>query len=65
MGSALMVALLAVGLIANSAAARSNALIPLVWIHAILPGLASAWVLSGMPGWRRSSRIPPRAAARA
>jgi len=53
LGSALMVGLLALGLIANSAAARSNPLIPLVWLHALLPGLVAAWVLSGMPGAQR------------
>ncbi len=55
MGSSLVVALLAIGLIANSAAARSNALIPLVWLHAILPGILAAWVVGGMPGLRRTA----------
>ncbi len=56
-----MVALLAMGLVANSAAARSNGLIPLVWIHAILPGVVAAWVISGMPGFRRGANVPARA----
>lgn len=49
-GSLLMVGLLAVGLSIGNLAARQAALIPLVWLHALLPGLASAWVISGMPG---------------
>jgi lipopolysaccharide export system permease protein len=49
-GSLLMVALLAVGLSIGNLAARQSALIPLIWLHALLPGLASAWVISGMPG---------------
>ncbi len=60
LGSAFVVGLLALGLIANSAAARSNSLIPLVWIHAILPGLVAAWVISGMPGLRRGNFAPRR-----
>jgi len=58
LGSALMVGLLAVGLIGHSAAARSNSLIPLVWLHALLPGLIAAWVISGMPGLARGTGIP-------
>ena len=58
LGSALMVGLLAVGLIGHSAAARSNSLIPLVWLHALLPGLIAAWVISGMPGLARGTAIP-------
>ncbi|MBX9751670.1 MAG: LPS export ABC transporter permease LptF [Roseococcus sp.] len=49
-GSLLMVALLAVGLSIGNLAARQSALIPLIWLHALLPGLASAWVIAGMPG---------------
>jgi len=54
-GCAIMVGLLAVGLTLASAAARQNALIPLVWLHAVLPGLVSIWVIAGMPGlsWGR------------
>ncbi|MBY0336786.1 MAG: LPS export ABC transporter permease LptF [Acetobacteraceae bacterium] len=63
LGGALVVALLAVGLgIANSAA-RQPALLPLIWLHAILPGLVSAWVLSGAPGWALArDRLPGRRA---
>ena len=63
MGSALVVGLLALGLIANSAAARSNALIPLVWLHAILPGILAAWVVFEMPGLRRSAGVATRVRA--
>lgn len=49
-GCLLMVGLLALGLSIANLAARQTALIPLIWLHALLPGLASAWVISGMPG---------------
>lgn len=49
-GSLLMVGLLALGLSIGNLAARQSALIPLIWMHALLPGLASGWVISGMPG---------------
>ena len=49
-GCLLMVGLLAVGLGLGNVAARQTALIPLIWIHALLPGIVSAWVISGMPG---------------
>lgn len=55
-GCAIMVALLAVGLTLGSAAARQNALIPLVWLHAILPGLVSIWIIAGTPGLTRRLR---------
>ncbi len=55
-GCAVMVALLAVGLTLGSAAARQNVLIPLVWVHAVLPGLVSAWVIAGTPGLARRLR---------
>ena len=50
LGCLLMVGLLAVGLGLGNVAARQTALIPLIWIHALVPGLVSAWVISGMPG---------------
>jgi lipopolysaccharide export system permease protein len=50
LGAALMVALLALGLGIGSMAARQPALLGLIWVHAVLPGLAAAWVISGMPG---------------
>jgi lipopolysaccharide export system permease protein len=40
-----VVALLAVGLAVQNLAAREPALIPLIWIHAILPGVVCAWFL--------------------
>lgn len=55
-GCVVMVALLAAGLTLGSAAARQNALLPLVWLHAILPGLLSVWVIAGMPGLTRRLR---------
>ena len=49
-GIAVVVGLLAAGLMSGNLAARQNALIPLIWLNAVLPGLVAAWVLSGMPG---------------
>jgi lipopolysaccharide export system permease protein len=49
-GIAVVVGLLAVGLMTGNLAARQNAMIPLIWVHAVLPGLVAAWMLSGMPG---------------
>jgi lipopolysaccharide export system permease protein len=49
-GIAAVVGLLAAGLMAGNLAARQNAMIPLIWLNAVLPGLLAAWVLSGMPG---------------
>ncbi len=42
-----VVALLALGLAIANLAARQPLLIPLIWVHAILPGLASATLLLG------------------
>ena len=53
-----VVTLLAIGLAVGNLAARDNRFIPLIWLHAIGPGLLAAWVLSGAPGWPR--RAPPR-----
>ena len=55
-GISLVVALLAAGLMTSNVAARQNALIPLIWLNAALPGLAAAWALSGMPGLPQSRR---------
>ena len=52
-----VVALLALGLAVGNLAARDNRFIPLIWLHALGPGLAAAWVLSGAPGLPR--RPPP------
>jgi lipopolysaccharide export system permease protein len=51
------VGLLAAGLAIGNLAVRDSAFLPLIWAHALLPGVISAWVLSGAPGL-------PRAAAR-
>lgn len=59
-GVGIMVALLALGLTIGNAAARRDGLIWLIWLHAILPGVISAWWLSGAPGLPR--KAPPREA---
>ena len=56
-GVGTVVGLLALGLAVGNLAARNNALVPLIWLHAVGPGLVSAWVLSGMPGWPRRRRL--------
>lgn len=50
-GIAVVVVLLAAGLITNNLATRQNAMIPLIWLCALLPGAVAAWVLAGLPGW--------------
>lgn len=54
---AAMVLLLAFGLAMDNLAARNNALLPLIWLHAIAPGVLCAWLLFGPQwrGWRRHS----------
>ena len=56
-----VVALLALGLAVGNLAARDNRFVPLIWLHAVGPGVAAAWVLAGRPGWPKTA--PPRAAA--
>lgn len=51
--------LLALSLVLQNLAARMPALIPLIWVDAILPGLVCAWVLYG----RRAPRTRPFALA--
>jgi lipopolysaccharide export system permease protein len=64
-GIAVVVGLLAAGLMAGNLAARQNAMIPLIWLNAVVPGLVAAWVLGGMPGlpqkaWqRRQQAVAP------
>ncbi|MCQ4162338.1 LPS export ABC transporter permease LptF [Roseomonas sp. GC11] len=58
-GVGLVVVLLALGLSGGNLAARHNRYIPLIWLHALGPALASAWVLSGLPGWPRRRPAPP------
>lgn len=53
-----VVTLLAVGLASANMAARTPVLIPLVWLQAICPGLACAWLL-----FAGNSRGPARAPA--
>jgi lipopolysaccharide export system permease protein len=50
---AVAVALLASGLAIGNLAVRDSAFLPLIWVHAVLPGLVAAWVLSDAPGLRR------------
>jgi lipopolysaccharide export system permease protein len=60
LGIGIMVALLALGLTIGNAAARRDGLIWLIWLHAALPGVISAWWLGGAPGLPR--KAPPREA---
>ncbi len=65
---AAVVALLALGLAVANLAARQTALIPLIWVHAVLPGLACGWLLLGpqlrdgrsRPVRRQPGPLPPR-----
>jgi lipopolysaccharide export system permease protein len=54
-----VVGLLALELASQNLAARQNALIPLMWIHAVLPGVVCAWLLFAPQlfgaRWRRAS----------
>ena len=57
-GVGITVGLVALGLSVNNMASRNSAFIPLIWMHAILPGVIAAWLLL------RPERIRvPRAAA--
>ncbi len=53
-----VVGLLALGLAIGNLAARDNALLPLIWVQAIVPGLIAAWVLFGpqLPRAARAAR---------
>jgi lipopolysaccharide export system permease protein len=42
-----VVGLLAIGLAVTNLATRNNALIPLIWTQAVLPGIVCAWLLLG------------------
>ncbi len=53
-----LVSLLALGLAINNIAARQNVAIPLIWAHAILPGLVCTWIL-----FRPTAKGHPPAAA--
>ncbi|HTW69041.1 MAG TPA: LPS export ABC transporter permease LptF [Acetobacteraceae bacterium] len=52
---ATMVGLLALGLAVDNIAARDNALIPLIWVQSLVPGIICAWLLLVPPlmPWRR------------
>lgn len=54
-----VVALLAVGLAIANLAARQRALIPLIWLHAVLPGLVCGWLLLGpqLLSGRQAARV--------
>jgi lipopolysaccharide export system permease protein len=56
-----VVGLLATGLAFGNLAARNNVLLPLVWLHAVVPGLICAWVLygPGLPRWTRTEAALP------
>ncbi len=45
-----VVGLLALGLAIDNLAARDNALVPLMWVQAVLPGLVCLWMLL-VPDW--------------
>jgi lipopolysaccharide export system permease protein len=45
-----VVTLLALGLAINNLATRNSALIPLMWVQAVLPGAVSLWFLL-VPDW--------------
>ena len=53
-----VVGLLAMGLALGNLAARSNALIPLVWLQAVLPGLVCLWILFGPAPRPRRAAAP-------
>jgi len=57
-GTGLLVGLLALGLSIGNLAARVPALIPLIWVHALLPGALAGLVLFGprglQPAWARA-----------
>jgi lipopolysaccharide export system permease protein len=47
-----VVVLLAIGLAIGNLAARDSSLLPLIWIHAVVPGIVAGWLLLG-PGFPR------------
>jgi lipopolysaccharide export system permease protein len=59
---AALVALLALGLAVSSLATRNMGLIPLIWLDAILPGVACAWALFAPPLRRPLPAASPLAA---
>ena len=57
-GVSIVVALLAAGLTTGNLAARDNRWVPLIWVHALAPGLVAAWWLLGGAGTRIFTRPP-------
>lgn len=55
---AAVVTLLATGLAIGNVAARNPALIPLLWLHAVAPGLVAAWLLF-VPRGRKTKGVTP------
>ena len=53
-----VVGLLALGLAVANLAARQPVLVPLIWVHALLPGVVSAWLLFAPPPLPK--RLPKR-----
>ncbi|MBV9653905.1 MAG: LPS export ABC transporter permease LptF [Acetobacteraceae bacterium] len=56
-----IVALLASGLAIGNLAARDNSLVPLIWLHAIGPGLVCGWLLFRPRGWALRRPAPSHA----
>ena len=54
---AAMVALLAFGLAMDNLAARNNAMLPMMWVQALAPGMICGWVMFGQQ-WLDSRRQP-------
>jgi lipopolysaccharide export system permease protein len=52
-----MVALLAFGLAMDNLAARNNAMLPMMWVQALAPGMICGWVMFGQQ-WLDSRRQP-------
>ncbi len=52
-GIGIVVGLLAVGLTAGNLATRDNSFVPLIWVHAVAPGLVALWWMTGAPGLPR------------
>jgi lipopolysaccharide export system permease protein len=56
----MLVGLLAAALAVSSLATRNMALLPLIWLEAILPGVAAAWILfapnAAERAWPRAAR---------
>jgi len=53
-----VVVLIALGLTVDGLAARDNALIPLIWVRTLLPGIICAVILFAPVRWRRGAPTP-------